>query len=132
MLNVLEYIVSVLKNDSQIQGYVGDRIFPTGVDITPEKSLFPIITFHTVTETTRSAPKGARDSVYQIDVFSILSQFEIENIAERILTLLNFTKFNTGYGTIVLRWQRQDAGVDMYESDRRIWHKSLRLRSWVK
>ncbi len=132
MLNVLQFIANTIKNDSTIQGFVGDRVFPTGVDITPESTLFPLITFHTVTEITRTVPRGARDSVYQVDAWSILSQLEVENIAERIISLLNFTQFYTGYGTDVLRWNRQDGGTDLYEADRRIWHKTLRFRTWVK
>ena len=133
MLNVLQFIVNTIKNDATIQSYVADRVFPTGVDITPEApKLFPLITFHTVSEITRTVPKGARDSVYQIDAWSMLSQLEVENIGERIIALLNFTQFHTGYGSTVLRWQREDAGTDMFEADRRIWHKTLRFRTWVK
>jgi len=132
MLIILEFIVNTLKNSLTLQGQVADRIFPTGVDIEPEKSVFPLITFHTVSEITRTVPKGARDSVYQIDIWSVLSQLQIETIAEIVIGLLNFTQFHGGYGSTVLRWQREDSGSDLYEADRRIWHKSLRFRTWVK
>lgn len=133
MLEVVEYIVNVLTNDSIIQGFVGTRIFPSGVDITPEvKENFPMITFFEVSEITRTVPLGVRESIYQIDIWSISSLLETDQIAERILTILNFTHFNTGFGTRVMRWARQDAGLDMIEGDRRMWHKVLRFRSWVQ
>ena len=131
MLKILEFIVTTLKNDTTLKGYVDGRIFPTGVDIIPEKTLFPLITFFTLSEVTRTVPKNVREGVYQIDVWSILSQLELENISERILTLLNYEQFRTGYGNKVLRWTREDASNDMYERHRRIWHKSLRFRTWV-
>lgn len=131
MLTILEFIVNTLKNDSTLQTFVGERIYPSGVDITPESGLFPQITFHTASDLTRTNPAGARDSVYQIDIWSILSQYEVEQISERILTLLNRTQFHSGYGSTVLRWQRQDAGNDLPEADRRIWRKSLRFRTWA-
>lgn len=130
MLTLLEFIVNTLKNDTTIQGFVGTRIYPTGVDITPEAGMFPLITFHTVSEVTRTVPLGVRDSVYQIDVWSTLSQLETEQISERILTLLNRSQFHSGYGSTVLRWQRQEGANDLFESDRRIWHKALRFRAW--
>jgi hypothetical protein len=130
MLTILEYIVNLLKTDATIIGFVSDRIYPTGVDITPENGLFPLITFSTVSEITRTVPVSARDSIYQIDIWSILSQYEVEQITERILTLLNRSQFHTGYGSTVLRWQRQDGANDIFESDRRIWHKALRFRAW--
>jgi hypothetical protein len=130
MLQILEFIANTIKNDSQIQGFVSDRIFPIGVDITPEETLFPLITFFTVSDVIRTVPLGARDGIYQVDVWSRLSQLETEQIAERIITIVNFTKFNTGYGTVKLRWNRGDGAVDIPEMDRRIWHKVLRFRTW--
>jgi hypothetical protein len=137
MLETLRFIVNTIKNDSIIKEFVGNRVFPLGVDITPESSLFPMITFYTISDITRTVPRGARDSIYQIDIWSATtkthagSQAEIEQISERIIALLNFTQYRTGYGASVLRWNRQEGGVDLYESDRRIFHKALRFRTWV-
>jgi hypothetical protein len=130
MLEVVEYIVNILSNNADIQGYVGTRIFPTGVDITPEApDLFPLITFHSISEITRTVPRGAREAIIQIDVWSILSQLQVEEISEKIISILNFIQFRDG---TCLRWNREDGAVDLTESDRRIWRKSLRFRYWAK
>lgn len=87
---------------------------------------------HTVSEITRTNPRGERETLIQIDIWSRESQLETEQIAERILAISNFQQFHTGYGTTVQRWKREDNGVDFFEADRRIWHKALTFRIWAK
>jgi hypothetical protein len=132
MTNLIANIINTLKADGTIHGYVADRIYPRGVDIFPETTLFPLITIYTVSEVTRSNPRGERETLIQIDIWSRKNQLEIESIAERALAVLNFQQFHTGVGTTILRWQREDAGVDAFESDRRIWHRAITYRAWAK
>lgn len=141
MLNLVINIIDTLKNDPTIASFVGNRVYPQGVDIFPEatanpaqgtSAAFPLITIHTVSEITRTVPLGERETLMQISVWSRLGQLQVEQISERALTVLNFQQFHTGMGTTVLRWQREDAGVDQYESDRRIWHKAITFRAWAR
>ena len=131
MLTMLEFIINTLKNDSVIQSFVDSRIYPDGVDIDPETNLYPLITVHCISERTLTNPLNERECLIQVSVWSRLSHLEMEQIAERVLTLLNYDQFHSGYGTTILRWQRQDSGVDMEETDRRIWHKALSFRIWA-
>ncbi len=142
MLQLVENIINTLLADSTIKQYVNNRIYPNGVDIYPEaiappegqtpSAQFPMIAIHTVSEITRTVPLGHRETVIQVSIFSRLSQLEVEEIAEQILSLLNFQNFYNGYGNTILFWQRQDSGIDLFESDRRIWHKALSFRAWAK
>ena len=132
MLAVLENVISTLVNDSSIQVFVSDRVYPEGVDMTNETVKFPLITVHNISEVTKTNPRGERECLVQVSIWSRLNQLEVENIAERVLQLLNFQQFNSGYGSSIQRWQREEAGVDLFESDRRIWHKALTFRAWSR
>jgi len=132
MLSLLQNIINTIKDDSTIQGFVSDRVFPEGVDIVPETTLFPLITVHTISEVTKTNPLYEREILIQVSVWSRLSELEKEQISERVLDLLNYQQFNTGYGTTIQRWQREDTGVDLFEADRRIWHKALTFRIWAR
>jgi len=132
MLTVTQNIIDVVKADATIKTFINERIYPEGVDIIPETTLFPLITIHNISEITLTNPKGERECLVQLSIWSRLSQLETEQIAERLLTILNFQTFNSGYGTTIKRWQREDSGVDLPETDRRIWHKALTFRVWAK
>jgi hypothetical protein len=132
MLTLLQNITDTVLADPTMQGFIANRVYPDGVDIDPETTLFPLLTIHSISEVTLTNPKYERDCLIQISIWSRLSHLETEQIAERLLDLFNYQQFNTGYGTTIQRWQREDAGVDLYESDRRIWHKAITFRIWAK
>ena len=131
MLTIIQEIISTLLADTIIQGFVSDRIFPEGIDIVPETTLFPLITIHNISERTLTNPKNEREITVQISIWSRKNQLEVEQISEAVLSLLNYQQFHTGYGTTIKRWQREDSGVDIFESDRRIWQKAISFRIWA-
>lgn len=132
MLSIFQSTIDTLKNDATIQSFVAQRVYPEGVDIAPESTLFPLITVHHISENTYTNPRNEKVISMQISMWSRLSEVEVEQIADRVETLLNYQQFQTGYGTTIQRWQRQDSGADQYESDRRIWHKALTFKTWAK
>jgi hypothetical protein len=141
MQKVLEFVIDTLKNDPELQEYLKDgtnptRVFPQGVDISPEE--LPMITIFNVSEITKTVPFGEREGVLQVDIWvnegnlTESPQLIIEKINERVLTLLNFAQYQSGYSSTLLRWSREDASIDAFEPDRRIWHKATRWRWWAK
>jgi len=130
-MRILEkFIVDKLLADPTLQGFIGNRVFPQGVDITPEVQ-FPLITFFMVGETTATNPKGVKENHFTIDIWSNSSHLETVKISDRVVEVLNFKQFNSGYEGKILRWSREDSGSDLFESDRRIWHRSLRFIFWA-
>jgi hypothetical protein len=132
MIVILQNTINTLLNDTVINAFVGDRIYPEGVDIFPETTLFPLITVNMVGEAILTNPKYEKSVQIQVNIWSRLSELEKEQITERVQQLLDYQQFNQGVNSAILRWQRQDAGVDLFESDRRIWHKALTFRCWIK
>jgi hypothetical protein len=130
MLAVYENVINTIKNDSIIQSFVSDRVYPEGVDINPE--VLPMVTVHHISEIVHTVPRNDRMIQMQVSIWSKLSELEVEQIAERVEDLLNFQTFDTGYGSAIQRWQRMDTGADLFESDRRIWHKALTFRIWAR
>lgn len=132
MLEILTNMVSVLINDTTLTAIVPSTNILTGpVDILEEKAVelvLPQINIHTISEVSRTVPSDVRDTLVQVDIWSRNSQLEIENIYERIITLLNYT--NPTVGSARIFWQRLDGANDLYESDRRIWHRAMTYRAW--
>jgi len=132
MLTLLQNITDTILADTTMQGFISNRVYPEGIDIAPETTLFPLLTIHSISEVTLTNPPNERECLIQISIWSRLSHLETEQIAEQLLTLFNYQQFNTGYGTTILRWQREDMGNDQFEADRRIWHKSITIRCWAR
>lgn len=130
MLTIFENIINTIKDDTTIQSYVGARVYPEGVDISPE--VLPMITVHHIGESVSTVPRNERVLTMQISIWSKLSEVEAIQISERIENLLNFQTFNTGYNTTIQRWQRMDASASLFESDRRIWHRALTFKIWAR
>jgi len=139
MLQILQYVITTLKNDATLQTYLGTsptRVFPQGVDISPEN--LPCITVFNVSEITHTTERNERDGTIQIDIWvnagtaTLSPQLLSETIAERVLILLNFAQYQSGYGNSLLRWSREDMMVDQFESDRRIYHKVIRWKWWAR
>lgn len=134
MIEILISIIATLKADSTITAIVPSANILTGpVDIISQTNtatglVLPSIVLHTVAETQRSRPTYTRDSQIQIDIWDNNSQIEVETIYERIIYDLNYLYYNQGQA--VIPWQILGGGVDVMESDRRIFHKAITLTVW--
>ncbi len=134
MLEILQSVVSVLIGDTNLTNLVPAANIMVGpVDIVTETQaglLQPQVNIHVVSEVSRSVPLNTRDTLVQVDIWSRNSQLEVENIYERIIQLLNYTSPTSGSAKIF--WERLGGAVDQYESDRRIWHKSVTYNIWAQ
>ncbi len=132
MLEILQNIIAVLTGDTTLTGIVPATSIMVGpVDIVTENQaglIMPQINIHVISEVSRSIPSNTRDSLIQIDIWSRNNQLEIENIYERIITLLNYTSPSQGSAKIF--WERLGGAVDQYEGDRGIWHRSVTYNIW--
>lgn len=132
MLQIEQKIIDILKADATLVAIVpAANMFVGPSDVIQEKQaelFMPQINIQMVSEVVRTVPSGARDSVYQLDIWSRVSQLQLEQIYERILTLLNYDSGDKN--TAHLYWERLDSAVDLYESDRRIWHRACSFRCW--
>ena len=132
MLEILQSLISVLTGDATLTALVPASNIMTGpVDIVTETQsglLQPQVNIHIISEVSRSVPLTTRDTLVQIDVWSRTSMEEVENIYERIISLLNYTSPTSGSAKIF--WERLGGVVDQYESDRRIWHRSVTYNLW--
>lgn len=134
MLELYEKIISILIADAGVTAIVpATSIFMGPVDITMETQaslLYPSIVIFQVSEAVRTVPQGARDTQFQLDIWSRNSQLEVENIYEAVLSALDFFSGNQSNAHIF--WERLDGAVDSVEgpSDRRVWHRALTFRAW--
>ena len=107
------------------------NIFTGPVDILVDSQNelhMPAIILSVVSESQRTVPQGARDTDIQVDIWSRNSQLEVESIYEEVINLLSFQIANQGQAHIF--WDRLGGAVDMFESDRRVWHKATTFRFW--
>lgn len=138
MLNVFKKVVTLLQSDPTLNSLMqpsnssSSGVFVGPVDIVNEQQttlLMPMLNVWLVSESIRTVPRGARDITVQVDIWSRNSQLELENLYERLLTVLDF--LTTDQGPSHIYWDRLQNAVDMYESDRRIWHKACRFTFWA-
>ena len=110
-------------------------IFSGSIDIVKQlqKELgFPLIEIHTISEGVRTVPLNTKDTMVQLDIWSRVSELQVQQIYERVLQLLNFqSTITTGNinGTTI-EWQRSDGAVEEYASDIRVWKISITLKLW--
>ena len=132
MLEIFQNFISVLQGDIILTAIVPATNITVGpVDIIQEKQselMKPQINLFQISEVQRSVPLNTRDTQVQLDIWSRNSQLEVENIYERVVTLLSYQIANQN--TAHLFWDRLDGAVDHYESDRRIWHRACTFRVW--
>ena len=132
MLEILQNIIAVFIGDTTLTAIVpATNILVGPIDIVTETQaglLMPQINIHVVSEVSRSVPSNTRDTLVQIDIWSRNNQLEIENIYERIITLLNYTSPTQGSAKIF--WERLGGAHDQYESDRGIWHRAITYNVW--
>lgn len=133
MLTLLQKIISILIADATLTAMVpASQIFTGPVDVATEKQaelLFPQINVHIVNESQRTVPRNVRDTMVQIDIWSRTDLLETINIYERIITILGYQTVDQGTDHIF--WDRLGGAVDQYESDRRIFHRSMTLQCWT-
>jgi hypothetical protein len=127
-------IVATLKDDPTLTAMVPSTNIMVGpVDVLEENQtqlVMPQINLYLVSETSQTVPLAARETVFQLDIWSRISQLEVENIYEQVLTTLNFLSGDNN-GTHIF-WQRLNSAVDDYQTDRRIFHKSCTFMAWVQ
>ena len=133
MLELIQEIISILTTDATLNAIVpATQIFTGPVDDATEKQaelLLPQINVHVISEAQRTVPKNTRDTMIQIDIWSRNNLLETITIYERILTLLQYQTADKSTSHIF--WDRLGSAVDQYESDRRIFHRSMTLQCWV-
>lgn len=134
MLEIIDYIISILIADATLIAIVpATQIFTGPVDVATEKQvelLLPQINVHIVSETQRTVPSNTRDTMVQIDIWSRNNMKEVATIYERIITLLTYKTVDQG--TAHIFWDRLGSAVDQYESDRRIFHRSMSFVVWTQ
>jgi hypothetical protein len=133
MLEVLQNIIQILTTDPTLTAIVpAANIFTGPVDIVTEAEAnlyYPQIQLSVVSETTRSVPTHARDSMIQVSIFSRNNQLETIQIYERVLTLLEYNS-SIASGSTTIWWEKVAGVADQFESDRRIWHRAVTVVVW--
>jgi hypothetical protein len=134
MLVFKKYFVDKIKADATMQGYLahaGDyNVYPGGVDLAPEQ--FPAVTFFEAGSTMLSRPQGMRVGMLQVDIWSINTALEVENIYTRLAQLFNFQDSTTNtFSNGKLYWLREQSVKDMSEPGRRLWRKMVNLKYWA-
>ena len=135
MLEILQNIITILTTDATLNAIVPTtNIFTGPVDIVNEQQatlLYPQIQLHVLTESTRSVPSNTRDTTIQVSIFSRNNQLETITIYERILTLLEYNSTQVD-GQVTIFWEKVGGCSDMFESDRRIWHRAVTIDCWAQ
>lgn len=135
MLEILEEIISVLQADSTLTAVVPVSNILTGpVDMvsrinTPTGLVLPAIIITTVSEAQRARPTYVRDTMVQIDIWTINSQLELETITEQVILDMEYISYTQG--TANIPWQMIHDSRDIIETDRRIWHKAISVVVWA-
>ena len=132
MLEILQNIINVLKADATLTAIVpAKNMFVGPIDVTVEAQselLLPQINIHIVSEVGRSVPSNVRDTMVQIDIWDRDTILNTINAYERIVSLLNYT--SPVQGSTKIFWERLGGASDQYESDRRIFHRSVTYACW--
>ena len=133
MLEILQNIIGILTTDPVLTAIVpAANIFTGPVDIVTEAEAnlyYPQIQLSVVSETTRSVPTNARDSMIQVSIFSRNNQLETIQIYERILTLLQYNSATVS-GSALIWWEKVNGVADQFEQQRRIWHRAVTVVAW--
>ena len=132
MLEIFQKMIGILTTDTGVLAVIPKaNIFTGPVDVAFEKQadlLYPAIVLSQVSEAVRTVPLNARDTLIQLDIWSRTSQLELEQIYEAVLNALNYDSGNQGSAHIF--WQRLGGAVDLFESDIRVFHRSLSFTVW--
>lgn len=133
MLEILQNFVTTITTSTSVTSIVpAANIFTGPVDILSQQQnalVLPSIILSTVSESQRPVPQYARDTMVQLDIWSRNSQLEVENVYEAVITALNYLTYNQG--TAHICWQLLGGSKDDFETDRRVWHKSVTFQVWA-
>lgn len=140
MLNISANIVKQLNSDPILAGLMGasipnKSIYVGAIDIVKQLQVelgFPVIEMHTISESVRTVPLNVKDTMVQLDIWSRVSELQVQQIYEQVLKLLNFqSTITTGSvnGTTI-EWQRSSGAVEDYSSEIRLWKISVDLKIW--
>jgi len=136
MLQFKEWMVSTINADTTLQGYLKDThgnmsVYPVDVDVQPEQ--FPAITYMDVSDVILAVPQGTHVGRIQLDIWSITSALEVEQIYNQLGVVFNFQHSQVATQTIsgTLWWVRQESAKDFHTPARRIWRKSIDLKYWA-
>lgn len=132
----MQFMLGLMVNDSTLAGLLSTStpirtIFTGPVDIVKETQTslkVPLVTLSAVSEVYRTVPIQAKDSRISIDIYSRNSELQVENIYERITTLLNYQQGNSNTNWIA--WQRVGGLSSQYDSDARMWHWTVDFTVW--
>lgn len=114
MKNIKTTVVSTLKADTTLKGLVSDRVIFYAL---PDSPVFPSITYYEQNNSPALVGDGKEltsESVMVIDIWATGSTTAIAQAVDSVMAGLNF--------------RREFAG-DLYESDTRVYHKSMRYRN---
>ena len=136
MLNVVEKIITLLKNDSTLASLMSTstpikNLYTGAVDVAKETQSelgFPLLIVTGVSESFRSVPLNSRDSRITVDIYSRNNEMEVQTIYERIAALLNYTFGDINSSHVF--WQRSDGATSQFEAEFRIWHWSVDFIIW--
>jgi hypothetical protein len=136
MLDILQFMLGKLTGDAALAALMNTdlpitTIYTGPVDLVKQTQAslkFPLMTLTATSETFRTVPLGARDSRVSVDIWSRNSELEIEQIYERICTLLNFQEGDKNSTWVA--WQRGGGLSSQYESDARLWHFTADFITW--
>lgn len=113
MKNIKTTVVSTLKADTAIKGYVSDRVIFYAL---PDSPVFPCITYYEQNNSPALVGDGKEltsESVIVIDIWATGSTTAIAQAVDSVMASLYFV--------------REFAG-DLYETDTGVYHKSMRYR----
>jgi hypothetical protein len=131
-LDILQYMMGKMTADTALTAIVDPTNMFTGpVDIVIEsqpETTKPMIILSTISEKQRTIPPGARDTQIQIDLWSWNSQFEVEQIYEEIINLFSYNIADKNFTHIF--WDRLEGAIDLFEDDRRVFHKACTVILW--
>lgn len=132
MLEIFQKIIATLIADATLTATCpASNIFTGAADILQEKQntlLSPAIILSQISESVRTVPLNTRDTQVQLDIWSRNSQLEVETVYERVLILLDYLAGDQS--TAHIYWQRLGGAVDLFETDRRVWHRSCTFTVW--
>jgi hypothetical protein len=134
MIEIDKKIAALLVNDATLTAIVPvENIFVGEVDVLAQYSsntgiILPAIVVTTSAESMRPVPSYCRDTQVVIDIYDNTSQIEVETIYERIIDVMSYLTYDKD--TAHIFWQLLSGGVDVPESNRRIFHRSMTLQVW--
>ena len=129
MQTTIKQVVAVLQGDSALQTLLGGtttdkKVYPT---IPNQFEAFPCLTYNVINAGFRSLPFGEEDITIQVNIISKTSKQNVEDIATRVNTLLNY--YNNDFNNIV--YMKKISEADDNDTTRLLFQKALRYQIWT-